>query len=342
VKAIQKPSAAAGFAVIDAPVPQLKQGEVLIKVLATSICGTDLHITQWDEWSANRMKPPIIFGHEFCGVVEQVAEGVFGFTAGDYVSAEMHLLIPTPEQIEKRDFHTAQNGDIFGVDRQGCFAEYITLPQWQLVKLPADLKPEVGACLDSLGNGIHAVSKGDVSGKTVLVTGCGPIGLFAIAAAKAMGATAVYASDLSPYRKNLARQAGADTVFDPSQVTVSDAVKDVTGGKGIDVVLEMSGNAHAIKDAFKALKIGGTYVMMGIPGRPVELDLNTDIIFKEARVIGCNGREIFRTWEIMLDLLTSGKLNIDFMITHRFPLTDFGQGIELLKAGECGKVILTP
>lgn len=342
MKAIQKTTAAQGFDVIDAPVPTLNTGEVLIKVLKTSICGTDLHITLWDDWSANRLKPPIIFGHEFCGTVEAIADGVTRVAVGDYVSAEMHHIEPTDAQIANNDLHSAQNGRIFGVDVQGCFATYIKLPQWQLVKLPSSIKPEVGACLDSLGNGLHAVSKGNVQGKSVLVTGCGPIGLFAIASAKAMGATVVYASDISPYRKQLATQAGAAEVFDPSEVTVSQEVLSRTDNKGIDVVLEMSGNGHAIKDAFVSLKTGGTYVMMGIPGKPVELDLNTEIIFKEAHVIGCNGREIFKTWDLMLELLTSGRLNIDFILTHHLPLTSFGDGIELLKAGQCGKVILTP
>ncbi len=340
--AIQKTTASEGFEVIDAPIPSINAGEVLIKVSKTSICGTDLHIAQWDDWSAGRIKPPLIFGHEFCGVVEKIGADVTRVAVGDYVSAEMHHIEPTDQQLKNNDLHSAQNGNGFGIDMQGCFAEYIKLPQLQLVKLPDAIKPEVGACLDSLGNGLHAVAKGNVAGKTVLVTGCGPIGLFAIAAAKAIGATAVYASDLSEYRKDLAQKAGADQVFDPSNVNVSEEVLKCTKSKGIDVVLEMSGNAHAIKDAFKALKTGGTYVMMGIPGKPMELDLNADIIFKEATVIGCYGRQIFDTWDLMLELLTSGKLNIDFILTHELPLAEFGQGIELLKSGQCGKVILTP
>ncbi len=342
MKAIQKPTPQAGFQLIDAEVPAIGPDDVLIRVSKASICGTDLHITRWDDWSASRIQPPLIFGHEFCGVIEQVGRNVEKYQPGDYVSAEMHLPCRTCYQCMTGHFHICENCKIFGIDLDGCFAEYIRIPQWQLVKLPESLPQEYGACLDALGNAVHTVSKGNVSGKTVLVTGCGPVGLFAIRVAKALGATRVFASDIAPYRLEMARKAWADEVFDASRVSVSDEVKSRTKGRGVDVVLEMSGSPAAIKDAFSALRLAGTYVMLGIPGKPVELDLNRDIIFKEARVIGCNGREIFKTWYLMLELLESGKLDIDFIITHRFPLEQFGEAIDLLASGNSGKVILTP
>lgn len=340
MKTIQKTTATEGFEVVEATIPTIQPNEALIKVSKASICGTDLHITQWDSWSASRIKPPMIFGHEFCGIVEQVGADVTDITVGDYVSAEMHLI-----DVQSNGHglpKLVDTGVIFGVDKPGCFAEYIALPVQQLVKLPDNISPEVGACLDSLGNATYAVTQGDVNGKTILITGCGPIGLYSIPVAKALGATQVFASDVTPYRLDLARKANADLVIDASQQVVSDAVKDATQGDGVDVVIDMSGNPRAIQDGFEALKKGGTFVMLGIPPGPIELDINRLIIFKQARIIGVNGRQIFKTWDIMLDLLNSGQLDISFIITHQLPLEDFGQGIAEMTQGNAGKVILTP
>lgn len=342
MKAIQKPSAEAGFKLIDTDKPSIGPDDVLIKVSTASICGTDLHITEWDQWSASRIKPPLVYGHEFCGIIDEVGANVADYHVGDYVSAEMHLPCRTCYQCMTGHFHICENCKIFGIDLDGCFAEFVKIPQWQLVKIPKSIPPEYGACLDSLGNAVHALSKGNVSGKSVLITGCGPVGLFAIRVAQALGATRVFASDISPYRLEMAKKAGATQVVDATQVTVSDEVKQLTRGRGADVVLEMSGSPIAIKDAFKALRLAGTIVLFGICASPVELNLNEDIIFKEARIIGCNGREIFQTWYLMLQLLESGKLDIDFIITHKFPLEDFGQALDLIASGNSGKVILTP
>jgi threonine 3-dehydrogenase len=342
MKAIQKPAAEAGFKLTRVPKPQIGPDDVLIRVSLASICGTDLHITNWDEWSASRIHPPLVYGHEFCGVVEAVGETVENVAPGDFVSAEMHLPCHVCYQCMVGRFHICENVKIAGIDLDGCYAEYLKLPKRQIFKLPKTLSPEYGACLDSLGNAVHAVSKGDVSGKTVLVVGCGPIGLFSIRVAQALGATRVYASDISPYRLKMAETAGATQVFAADQGPVSNQIKALTHGHGVDVVLEMSGSPVAINDAFKSLKLGGTMVLLGIPKGKVELDITTDIIFKEAKVIGVNGREMFQTWFLMLELLESGKLDIDFIITHRFPLEDFGQAIELIAQGNSGKILLEP
>lgn len=340
--AIQKSAPEAGFkvATVEKSAPGPK--EVLIKVSLASVCGTDFHITNWDEWSANRIKPPLVYGHEFCGVIESIGDRVEGFAPGDFVSAEMHLSCGHCLQCMEGRKHICENVKIFGVDLPGCFAEYVVIPAKQLIKLPKSIKPEYGALLDSLGNSVHAVSRANVAGKTVHVVGCGPLGLFAVAVAKAMGALKVFASDVSPYRLNLAQKAGADAAFDAAKVKTSDEIKKATRGHGVDVVLEMSGSPVAINDAFKSLKLGGTVVMMGIPQGNIELDINKDIIFKEATVIGVNGRQIFQTWILMLDLLTSGKLDLDFIITHELPLSDFGQAMELIRRGESGKILLKP
>lgn len=340
--AIQKAAPEAGFAVarVEKPAPGPK--EVLIKVSLASVCGTDFHITSWDEWSAGRIKPPLVYGHEFCGVIEAVGDKVEALAPGDYVSAEMHLPCGRCLQCMKGNKHICEEVKIFGIDLPGCFAEYIVIPAKQVIKLPPGIKPEYGALLDSLGNSVHAVSKADVSGKTVHVVGCGPLGLFAIAVARAMGALKVFASDVSPFRLDLARQAGADAVYAADQVKVSQAIHEATHGHGVDVVLEMSGAGPAINDAFKGLKLGGTVVLMGIPKGPVSMDLSQDVIFKEAKVIGINGREIFGTWFLMVDLLEAGKLDLDFIITHRLPLTEFGQAMDLIREGVSGKILLDP
>lgn len=343
MNAIRKPSASEGFEYVEVSKPSPGPGEVLVKVLKASVCGTDYHITTWDDWSASRIKPPLVYGHEFCGEIAEVGEGVpDSLRPGDYVSAEMHLPCGTCYQCMRGNLHICENCKIFGIDLPGCFAEYIVLPFKQLIKLPAGIPPEYGACLDSLGNSVHAVSKANVSGKTVHVVGCGPLGLFAIVTALAMGATRVYASDIAPYRLDLARKAGATEVFAADLVKVSEEILSRTDGHGVDVVLDMSGSAPAINDAFRSLTLGGTFVMMGIPKGPIELNVNDHIIFKEATVVGVNGREIFDTWFLMLELLASGKLDLGFIITHHMPMSDFGEAMALIRKGESGKILLTP
>jgi len=342
MNAIRKPQAAEGFEYVAVAKPTPGPKEVLIKVTYASVCGTDFHITNWDEWSANRIKPPLVYGHEFCGVIEAVGDKVTGLRAGDYVSAEMHLPCGHCLQCHEGHKHICENVKIFGIDLPGCFAEYIAIPAKQVIKLPASIKPEYGALLDSLGNSVHAVSRAEVSGKTVHVVGCGPLGLFAIVVAKAMGALKVFASDVAPFRLDLAQKAGADAVLAADKTKVSDALKDLTDGHGVDVVLEMSGSGPAINDALKSLKLGGRVVMMGIPKGNVDLDISQDVIFKEATLIGVNGRQIFQTWVLMLDLFSAGKLDLDFILTHELPLSEFGQAMNLIREGVSGKILLKP
>lgn len=346
MKAICKTAAQAGFEMIEVEVPVPKADEVLVRVSLVSVCGTDFHITSWDEWSAARIKPPLIYGHEFCGVIESVGQSVTEFKKGDYVSAEMHWFCGECAQCEQGHYHICERGKIFGVDASGCFADFVALPAQQIVKLPSEIPPEYGAFLDSLGNAVHAVSKTNVIGQTVYVCGCGPVGLFAIAVAKAMGAKAVYASDISEYRLDLAIKAGATQVLKADEVSISEVLLKHTENHGVDVVFEMSGNAKAMNDAFESLKQAGAMVLMGIPKGKVELDINRHIIFKEANVIGVNGREIFRTWDLMLDLITGKqgqqKLNLDFIVTHRLKLEQFGEAMELIRQGKSGKIVMKP
>lgn len=342
MKAIQKQSAASGFTLAEVSPPDHGPESVLIRVRLASICGTDIHITNWDEWSASRVQPPLTYGHEFCGIVEAIGEKVTHVKIGDYVSAEMHIPCGLCHQCMIGNRHICENVKIAGIDLDGCYAGYVVLPKEQVIKLPPTIPPEYGACLDSLGNAVHAVSKGEVSGKSVLVTGCGPVGLFSIAVANALGATRVYASDVSDYRLDLAQKAGCTQALNVKDTNLPEFIHQATQGRGVDVVLEMSGNPQALRDGFKALALGGTMVLLGIPKSTVELNITEDIIFKEAKVLGINGREIFKTWFLMLELLDSGKLKIDDIITHRFPLDQFGEAIALVSSGQSGKVLLEP
>jgi threonine 3-dehydrogenase len=340
--AIRKPEAKPGFSREQIDIPAIGADEVLVKVAHASVCGTDLHITQWDAWSAGRITPPLTYGHEFAGVVVTTGDRVEDFAEGDRVSAEMHLSCGQCRACRTGKAHICKKVQIFGVDLNGCFADYIALPAKQLVKLPPDFPLDIGACLDSLGNAVHTVTQGDVSGKQVLITGCGPIGLFAIRVAKALGAVKVYASDLSEYRREMAILAGADAILNPKMQPVSQTIKDLTRGDGVDVVLEMSGSQAAILDGLASLTSGGKLVLLGLPSQPITLDMNEHLIFRELSITGVHGRQMFETWFLMLELLSSGQLNIDFMLTHRFALSQFGEAMELVATGQTGKVILTP
>lgn len=342
MKAITKPTAAPGFKLADVPIPPCGPDEVRIRVTLASICGTDAHITQWDEWSASRIKPPMVYGHEFCGTIETCGQNVTHLAPGDYVSAEMHINCGVCRACRTGKAHICEAVKIAGIDQDGCFAEFVVLPAKQVIQIPACIPPETGACLDALGNAVHTVSKGNVSGKSVLITGCGPIGLFAICVAHALGASQVFASDISPYRLDLARKVGATAALDAASVDLPQFLQSQTDGRGVDVVLEMSGNPRALDSGFSAMAPGGTMVMLGIPKGPVTLDITNHIIFKEAIVRGVNGREMYQTWYLMLNLLSSGKLKIDDIITHRFPLAQFDDAMALVLSGNSGKVLIAP
>ena len=340
MKAICKTVAGPGFEWITAPIPQPKRGEVLIKVHTAAICGTDVHINKWDPWSQSRIKPPLIFGHEFYGEVVELGEGVTKVEKGQFVSVEGHFTCGKCYFCKTGNAHICQDLEIVGVDRDGCFAEYVTVPEDNTWLWDIDITPEVASILDPFGNAVHTALATDLIGKNVLITGMGPIGLCAVMIAKAAGAAKVFATDISEYRMNLARELGANRVID---VTKEDSVKiimDDTKGKGVDVVLEMSGNPKGINDAFTVLRRGGFFSMLGIPSKPVEINLADAIVFKGATVQGINGRKMYDTWYKAQGLLAAG-LEIERVITHRLKFDDIAQGFELMAAGKCGKVVVT-
>jgi threonine 3-dehydrogenase len=340
--AVVKPEAAPGADVRQMPVPQIGPDDVLVKVKVASVCGTDLHIYNWDPWAQSRVKPPLIPGHEFCGHVVAIGKNVTAVKEGDFVSAEMHVACGKCYQCRTGEAHICQHVKIIGVDSNGAFAEFVKIPESNIWKIDPRIPPDYASVLDPLGNAVHTTLAGEIAAKTVAVIGCGPIGLFCIAVARACGASEVYALEINQHRRKLAQQMKADHVLDPAKDNVYEQVMAATGGTGVDVILEMSGHPDAIRLGFKILRLGGRASLLGIPSRPMELNLADDIIFKGAIVQGINGREMYKTWYQMNALLKAGKLDLAPVITDRMAMADFSKGMERLKSGEASKILLYP
>jgi threonine 3-dehydrogenase len=341
LKAIVKTTRAAGAELLDVPTPAPPHGGVLVKVKSVSICGTDFHVYSWDPWAQGRVHPPVIMGHEWAGEVVAVGPECEGLKVGDYVSGESHKVCGHCLQCRIGQGHVCQNTRIFGVDVDGCFAEYFAVPESSVLKNDPRVPPEIACMQDPLGNAVHAALAGDVIGKSVAVLGCGPIGLFAIAVVKAVGGGPVWASDTTDYRLKLACQVGADVVAKVPEESIEKMVAEATNGQGVDVVLEMSGAPSAIQQAMRLARPGGRVSLMGIPSRAVELNIAEDVIFKGLTIQGIVGRQLYKTWYTMKALLASGKLDVSPILTHRLPLEEFATGMELMRSGQCGKVVLT-
>lgn len=340
--ALVKARAAAGAEIQTIPVPAIGPREVLVRVHTASICGTDLHIYDWDAWAQGRIKPPLTFGHEFCGHIEKVGAEVEGLKPGEFVSADMHVFCGHCFQCRSGEAHICQSVKILGVDAPGCFAEFVKIPAANIVPLAAGISTDYGAILDPLGNAVHTVLAGPVAGRSVAVVGCGPIGLMAVAVARACGAGPVFAIEINEFRRGLAKQLQADFVLDPRAGDVAGLVRQHTQGGGVDAALEFSGHPDGIHSAFKLARPGGRVSLLGIPSKPVEMDLTGDIIFKGLNVQGINGRRLFDTWHQMIGLLGSGRLPLEPLFTDRLPLTDFQVGVDRLKKGVAAKVLLSP
>jgi threonine 3-dehydrogenase len=340
MRALVKHHAGEGAILTEVPIPsKLGPDEVLIKVKATSVCGTDLHIYTWDEWAASRVRPPYVFGHEFSGVVVEKGENVFNVEIGDHVSAETHIVCGYCSACRRGDYHVCLNTKIIGVDRDGCFAEYIVMPAQNLWKNSKDLPFEIASVMEPMGNAVHTVLSGEVAGRSVAVVGCGPIGLMAVAVAKAAGASKVIAIDLNEYRLNLAEQMGATHLVRPDREDPVKTVKEITRGDGVDVSLEMSGHPVAVRQAFQMLTPGGRISILSLPVRPVELDITNEIVFKGITVKGITGRRMYETWKQTSSFLESGLVDLKPLITHRMALEDFEEGFAAMKSGQSGKVV---
>jgi len=342
MQAVVKAKAAPGIELREVPVPAPGPGEVLVRVETASVCGTDLHIYNWDPWAKGRIHPPLIPGHEFSGAVAGVGRGVTTVREGDPVSAEMHVACGKCLQCRTGLAHVCQHVRILGVDADGAFASYAIIPESNIWKLSPSIPHDYATLLDPLGNAVHTVLAGPIAATSVAVTGCGAIGLFSIAVAKACGAARIYAIEINAHRRQVAAEMGADLVLDPTTDHAEQRILEATGGTGVDVLLEMSGNPEAMRLGFALLRTGGRASLLGIPSRPFELDFAHDIIFKGAIVQGINGRKMFETWFQMEALLATGKLNLEPVITHRLKLRQFKKAMELLQSGEAIKVVMRP
>jgi threonine 3-dehydrogenase len=343
MRAIVKVGEGQGAELLRVRVPEPGPAEVLVRVKAAAICGTDLHIAGWTPWARGAgIRLPLVMGHEFSGEVAAVGRDVTGLHPGDYVAGETHIPCGQCFQCRNGLQHICGNLKLFGIHQDGCFAEYATIPAICAHRIPTAIPPGIAATLEPLGTSVRAALEVHPAGETVAVLGCGPIGLFAVAAAKAVGAARVIAVDVREERLQVAQAVGADLALDARREPVADVILGQTGGVGADAIIEASGSVPAIEGAWRFLRKGGKVALIGLPSEPVRLNLGPDVIFKEARIVGIHGREMFATWSRMERMLEQGLLRIEPVLTHELPLERFAEGFALLEAGQGGKVILVP
>ncbi len=342
MKAIIKAVPGPGASLANVEVPKVGPKEVLVKIKAIGICGTDVHIYTWDEWASHRIKPPRIFGHEFVGEVVEVGKDVTLVKPGDYVSAETHIACGKCYYCRTGNAHICENVKILGVDVDGAYAEYIAIPEENAWKTDRSIPPEVAAIQEPFGNAVHATLIEDITAKSVAVFGLGPIGLMSVAIAKAAGASKIFAVEPSDYRRSFAEKMGADFVINPNETDPISYILDHTSGLGVDVVLEMSGSEAALKAGLRVLKKGGVASLLGIPSKPVTIDITENVIFKYLRLYGINGRLMFRTWYQVQELLASKRVDLTPIITHRMKLEQFDEAMKLLIDKQAVKIVLYP
>ncbi len=342
MKALVKTEPAPGLTMKEVDIPAIGPDDALVKVKATSICGTDYHIYAWDESFQERIKPPLIAGHEFSGEVLEVGENVDIVKPGDMVSAETHIVCHTCHQCRTGQMHTCINTTIIGVDVDGCFAEYVSIPAYNLWVNDPGLDLSVASAMEPLGNAVQTALAGPVAAQSIAVTGAGPIGLMCIPLLKMCGAQKIIVTEVNAYRLNLARKLGADIAINPAEEDPVAIAKEATGGLGVDGVLEMSGAPAAIDQGVKMLRPGGRMSALGVPSkRGVTLDFGDDIVFPAITIEGIAGRKMWETWYQTDGLLKAG-LDISPILTHEMPMEDFERGMELMASGDCGKVVLIP
>jgi threonine 3-dehydrogenase len=337
--ALIKKKSEPGLWLDEAPVPTIGINDVLIKVLRTGICGTDLHIYKWDAWARRTIPVPLVVGHEFVGRIVEVGSNVRDFHPGEIVSAEGHVVCGHCRNCLAGRRHLCKDTQGIGVQRAGAFAEYIAVPMTNVWVHDPHIPRDVQSIFDPFGNAVHTALSFDLLGEDVLVTGAGPIGLMAAAVARHAGARHVVVTDLNPYRLGLAKRMGATLAVDVNKQTLAEAQKQLGMKEGFDVGLEMSGNATAFRDMLANMAHGGKIAMLGIPDREMAIDWNT-VIFNMLTIKGIYGREMYETWYKMTVMLQSG-LDITPVITHRYPYQEFQKGFDAMTSGDCGKVVLT-
>jgi len=338
MKALVKAKAERGIWMEDISVPEVGHNDVLIKVNRTAICGTDIHIFKWDDWAQATIPVPMAVGHEFSGEIVEVGIEVRGFKIGDRVSAEGHITCGVCRNCRAGRRHLCMNAIGVGVNRSGAFAEYISVPAFNVFKLPDSITDDMASILDPLGNATHTALSFDLVGEDVLITGAGPIGVMAVAIARYAGARHVVITDVNDYRLDLGRKMGASRALNVTRETIDDAMRDLGMEEGFDVGMEMSGNPDAFRDMLRTMHHGGKISMLGIPPGDMAIDWN-EVIFKGLVIKGIYGREMFETWYKMSSMLQSG-LNMEPVITHHFDVDEFQPAFELMESGQTGKVIL--
>ncbi|MCC1491233.1 L-threonine 3-dehydrogenase [Cognatishimia sp. F0-27] len=336
--ALAKTAPREGLWQIEAPVPDIGPDDVLIRVTKTGICGTDVHIWNWDDWARKTVPVPLITGHEFAGEIVEIGRNVTDLACGQRCSGEGHLIGKTSRQSRAGRFHLDPETRGIGVNRQGAFAEYLCLPAFNVVPLPESISDDVGAILDPLGNAVHTALSFDLVGEDVLVTGAGPIGIMAAAVARHAGARHVVITDVNPERLALAASVADVEPVDITRETLPDVMGRLGLRQGFDIGLEMSGNQSALDQMAESLVMGGRIALLGIPPGKSPMDWSR-VVFKALTIKGVYGREIFETWYKMIAMLENG-LDVSGVITHRFAAPDFAAGFEAMRAGVCGKVVL--
>jgi threonine 3-dehydrogenase len=338
MRALVKARPEPGLWMEDVPVPAIGHNDVLVKVSKTGICGTDVHIYNWDAWSQRTIAVPMHIGHEFVGVVADIGSEVTGFKPGDRVSGEGHITCGNCRNCRAGKRHLCRATVGLGVNRPGCFAEYLALPAFNLFRVPEEISDEIASFLDPLGNAVHTALSFDLVGEDVLITGAGPIGAMAAAIASHVGARHIVVTDVNPYRLQLAKEMGATRIVDVSKEPLEQVMKGLSMTEGFDVGLEMSGSGAALTQMLASMIHGGRVALLGIPTSELAIDWN-QVIFKGLLLKGIYGREMFETWYKMAAMLRSG-LDVSRIVTHRFAATDYRAGFEVMRTGASGKVIL--
>jgi threonine 3-dehydrogenase len=338
MKALVKAKREPGLWMEDVPKPSVGPNDVLVKVQKTGICGTDVHIYNWDEWSQRTIKTPMHIGHEFMGVVAELGSEVTGLKVGDRVSGEGHITCGTCRNCRAGKRHLCRNTIGLGVNRPGCFAEYVALPAFNVFPVPASVPDEIAAFFDPLGNAVHTALSFDLVGEDVLITGAGPIGVMAAAVCRHAGARHVVLTDVNDFRLDLGRKLGATRTVNVTKEDLGPVMKELGMIEGFDVALEMSGNAAAFHQLLKAMNHGGRVALLGIPPGELAIDWG-QVIFKGLLLKGIYGREMFETWYKMSSMLQSG-LDVSAAVTHRFPADRFAEAFEVMRTGQSGKVVL--
>lgn len=338
--ALVKEKAGPGLTLKEVPIPEAGPCDVKIRILKTAICGTDLHIYNWDAWSERTLRPPLIVGHEFVGEVVEAGEFASDFKPGDIVSGEGHIVCKGCRNCKAGRRHLCKNTVGVGVNRDGCFAEYMVIPRDNVVRVAPGIPLDIAACFDPLGNAVHTALKYDLPGEDVLITGAGPIGIMAAAIARHCGAKNIVITDVNKYRLDLARMIVCDVyAVDPREKSMSEIMKEIGMTEGFDVGMEMSGSEAAFASMVEHMDNGGKIALLGIHSGKTVIDWDK-VVFNGLTITGIYGREIFDTWYKMMSMLQTG-LNISDVITHRFSFRDYEKGFEAMRGGQSGKVVLT-